>query len=76
MTIQPPVCPASPRNIAAIDAADLGLDFIDRCVIPLTRAMRHLPEGHPDVLSLNDRLTLQAEEYRERLSIIREREDR
>lgn len=44
--------PQSSRNIAAIDAANIGLDFIARYVSPLATAIASLSEDNQDVDAL------------------------
>jgi hypothetical protein len=62
----------SPDNarLAAIDAANLGLDLIDHCVTPLVDVIAHLPCDNPDVLTTCELLQRQMADYRSLLCAI------
>ena len=61
----------TPRNLAAIDAANLGLDFINHCALPLATVIANLPGHSPELRRLCRILRRQARDYRARLRLIR-----
>ena len=65
----------SARNLAAIDAANLGLEFIEHCTLPLLSAIAHLPCDNPDVARLCQLLQQQAQEYQGWLTDFRDQAD-
>lgn len=54
----------SARNLAAIDAANLGLAFIEHGTLPLLSTIAHLPCDNPDVARPCQLLAQQAQEFR------------
>ena len=65
---------ATPRNIAAIDAANLALDLIDNCVTPLTKAIGQQSADAAQVSALCLLLQENAAQYRDLFDIILNRE--